>query len=196
MSKEYYQKEYGKRVAEFLSFYGLTEGDLAKLIDSNSSNIKNIIRGKVGLNINKMISIASVFNLTYYDFANPNYKLPLKSKLPKSTIKIINERAEKGIVIRDTSNILANELERLIKEGVLNKPVTSKILLSLMNSKARKKNSTEVTNLLRKEPRNSLIVQLKYRYGNESIFVHKDYAKKYLGMSKEELRELIDGMRK
>lgn len=192
MNKEYYQKEYGKRVSKSLNFYGLTEGDLAKLIGSNSTNIKNIISGKVGLNINKMISIASVFGLTYYEFADPDHKFLLKNKLPEFTVKIIDERQGKGIIIRDVSNILAKELDRLIKENVLNKPVTSKGLISLMNPKARERNSTEVTNLLIKEPRSSLIVQLKHKYRNQSLFVHKDYVKKYERMGKEELKILID----
>lgn len=192
MNKEYYQKEYGKRVSKFLIYYNLTEGDLAKLIDSNSTNIKSIINGEVGLNINKMINIASVFGLTYYDFANPNFKLPSKSSLPELTIKIIKERQKKGSIIRDKSNILAIELDRLINEGILSKPITSKILLSLMNSNAQKKGSTSITNLLRKEPRNALIIQLKQKYGNESIFIEKKYAKKYTNMSTEKLKLLLD----
>ncbi|MDM1140052.1 MULTISPECIES: helix-turn-helix transcriptional regulator [unclassified Empedobacter] len=192
MNKEFYQKEYGKRVSKFLIYYNLTEGDLAKLIDSNSTNIRSIINGEVGLNINKMINIASVFGLTYYDFANPKFKLPSKSSLPELTIKIIKERQKKGSIIRDKSNILAVELDRLINEGILNKPITSKILLSLMNSDAQKKSSTSITNLLRKEPRNTLIIQLKQKYGNESIFIEKKYAEKYTNMSTEKLKLLLD----
>lgn len=192
--KEKYQKEYGLRVSNALEFYGLSTTDLAHLIDASSANINDIIKGKVGLSISKMIDIAKVFGMKYYDFANPKVSLLDSSTLPSSTQKKIKERDQKGFLKRDNRNLLATELDKLIgiNGGVLKTPKTSKQLLALMSIKVRNRNSSEITNLLNKEPRKSYILKLDHKYGRQSIFIHKDYLLQYSKMTHEEIMKLID----
>lgn len=58
-----------------------------------------------------------------------------------------------------------------------------------LNSNSRK--STEITNLLNKEPRNNKILRLKNKIKNNLVFIHKDFYDDYKGLTKAELIELI-----
>jgi transcriptional regulator with XRE-family HTH domain len=88
----------------------------------------------------------------FVEFANKRISL---EGLPKRTLNAINE-SEK-IKIKEQDGRLAQELDRLIREGYLNKPVTSKQLLTHMHPDLHSRKSTEITNLLIKAPRNKYI---------------------------------------
>ncbi|MFD1769975.1 hypothetical protein [Sphingobacterium suaedae] len=177
--EETYRKEYGKQVAKYLTAFGLTEEDLGKLINSSSDNIRDIIQGAVGLSLGKMIKIANVFSVHYYNFADPNYPLPEERHLSRTTKKKIEKRKVIGITVRDNSNLLANELDRLIQEGYLDKPVTANDLHAHMDIRLKDRSSTEITNLLNKKPRNSLVEKLQQKSGRQNLYVRKEFAAAY-----------------
>lgn len=188
-SEEYYRVEFGKQVAKYLKKSGLDINDFAHLIKSNTDNVKDIINGKVGLTIKKMVAIANLFGQVYYNFANPNYPIPAKEELIKNVKDVLARRKSIGKKPIDTDRILASELDRLISEGHLNTPTTAKLLHSKMDKKLAERKSTEITSLLTRPPRNRDIIALK-TVKSPKVFVHKSYASKYEKMTKEEILEL------
>lgn len=189
--EEKYKIEFGKQVAKYLKKSGLDIIDFARLIKSNKDNVNDILNGKVGLTIGKMIAIASLFGQVYYNFANPNYPIPDKAELVKNIEEVLKRRKSIGKKTIDKDRLLANELDRLISEGYCNKPVTSKHLLSKMSEKLKERNPSEITNLLGKSPRNQIIVPL-FKNSSPKIFVHKGCVAKYEKMSKENILKLVD----
>ncbi|WP_437919812.1 helix-turn-helix domain-containing protein [Sphingobacterium sp. LRF_L2] len=173
--EETYRKEYGRQVAKYLNAFGLTEEDLGKLINSSSDNVRDIVSGKVGLSLSKMIKIANVFSVHYYDFANPGYPLPEERHLSRITKKKIERRKSIGIIQRDQSGFLAQELDRLIREGALNTPKTAKDLHLQMDEQLSKRSATEITNLLNKPPRNLFIIKLSKKISKQNTYIHKDF---------------------
>lgn len=194
-SEEYYKVEFGKQVAKYLKKSGLDINDFAHLIKSNTENVKDIINGKVGLTIKKMVAIASLFGQVYYNFANPNYPIPAKEELIKNIKDVLARRKTIGKKPIDTDRILASELDRLITEGYLNTPTTAKLLHSKMDKKLAERKSTEITSLLTRPPRNKEIIALK-AIKSPKVFVHKDYVSKYEKMTKEDLIKLVKNMEK
>ncbi len=188
--EEKYKIEFGKQVAKYLKKSGLDINDFAKLIKSNKDNVNDILKGKVGLTIGKMITIANLFGQVYYNFANPNYTIPDKEELIRNIKEVLKRRKSIGKKSIDKDRLLANELDRLISEGALNTPCTAKYLHSKMDEKLSEKQSTEITNLLSKSPRNKIIISL-FKNSSPKIFIHRDYVSKYDKMSKEDIFELV-----
>lgn len=189
--EEKYKIEFGKQVAKYLKKSGLDINDFAKLIKSNKDNVNDILNGRVGLTIGKMITIANLFGQVYYNFSNPDHPIPDKVALVKNIEEVLKRRKSIGNKIIDKNRLLANELDRLIAEGYLNSPTTAKHLHSQMDKSLSQKSSAEITNLLSKSPRNKIIISL-FKKSSPKIFVHKDYAAEYEKMSKEEILGLIN----
>ncbi|MDM1412128.1 helix-turn-helix transcriptional regulator [Myroides odoratimimus] len=183
---------FNERVKEALEVYGITASDLAKLIGSNSSNVKNIIEGKVGIGSLKMELISEVFGLKYYEFGNPEIEFLPVDRLENKVQKVIQERKKVGVLLRDKSNSLANELDRLIEDGEFNVPITASRAFSKMNLTGTNKNSSLVTNLLSKRPRNLQIYRLDNDMIKNIIFIHKDFYEKYKGLTDSELLGIIE----
>ncbi len=177
--EETYRKEYGKQVEKYLSAFGLTEEDLGKLINSSSDNVRDIVRGAVGLSLGKMIKIANVFSVHYYNFADPFYPLPEERHLSLSTRKKIEKRKSIGITVRDNTSLLAKELDRLIVEGALEKPITASALHQMMDEHLAKRSPTEITNLLNKRPRNKQIIKLPIKIGKQNLYIHVEHLAAY-----------------
>jgi hypothetical protein len=152
--------------------------------------VNDILNGRVGFTIGKMITIANLFGQVYYNFANPGHAIPDKAELVKNIEEVLKRRKSIGNKTIDKDRLLANELDRLISEGALNTPCTAKYLHSKMDESLLKKSSAEITNLLSKSPRNKIIISL-FKNISPKIFVHKDFASKYEKMSKEEVLKLI-----
>lgn len=183
---------FNERMREALVFYGLEASDLAYLIRSNSANIINIMEGKAGLAYAKMELISKVFGLRYYEFGNPkNNFLPIE-KLASEVQDVILKRKERGVVLRDATNEVANELDRLINTKCFNTPITAaQVFLRMKLTDGNRKN-TIVTNLLRKPPRNNNIKVLENGGKNRLVFIHKNYYNKYKDLTKSELMKLIE----
>ena len=186
-----YSRKYGRQVEKYLKKTSLTTADLAKLTRSNTDNIRDIIRGDVGLTLGKMVKIADLFGITYYEFANPSFPVPGYEQLPEKTKEAIERRKKTGTPIRDYSALLAKNLDRLIQEDKIAVPTTSILLLKQMDKQLENRNPSEITNLLRKPPRNKFIVPLT-RIGAQHVFIMKEYLEKYQELSEDEIRVLIN----
>lgn len=190
-TEEEYKKEFGKQISRYLSKSGLDIKDFAKQIKSNIDNVNSIIAGEVGLTIGKMIMIANLFGVPYYDFANPNYPIPSKSELIKNLKNVINKRKIIGNKPIDKERLLSKDLDRLISEGHINTPTTSKILHKKMASELQIRNTSEITTLLGNSPRNDFIIELNHKYNKQNIYIHKDYIHKFNSFTAEELAQII-----
>lgn len=185
-----YTKEFGKQVAKYLKISGLDINDFAKLIKSNADNVNGIIAGEVGITLGKMVKMANVFGIIHYDFANPKFPIPNREELIKNIKNVIEKREAIGKKNIDKKGLLANELNRLIKEGRLNQPNTAKNLLTYMDALLMERNPSEITSLLKKAPRNEYIILLRQIKGM-NYFIHKDFKDKYATLSDEEILALI-----
>ena len=186
-----YKIEFGKQVQKYLVKSGLNVKDFATLINSNVDNVNDIISGKVGLNISRMVKIASLFGIEYYNFANPNFPIPTKSELTINLKEVLSRRKIIGDKSNDTKRLLSKELDRLINDGFLCIPTTSKILHKKMDAELENRNPSEITTLLSQPPRSEYIKTLDQRYITQSIYIHKDYLDEYCSFSKEKLAEII-----
>jgi len=185
-----YKIEFGKQVEKYLKKSGLDINDFARLIKSNTDNVRDIMAGNVGLTIGKMVNIAHLFGQVYYNFANPNYPIPAKNELTEKIKDIIDRRKRIGKKTIDKNRILAHKLDKFIMDGLLNTPVTSKIIHYKMGKDVKNKKTSEITNLLGKSPRNKFIQPIDI-YHKQKVYIHKDYAQAYRKLSKEELEQII-----
>lgn len=191
MEKELnYPRKYGKQVARYLKATSLSTADLAKMTKSNTDNVRSIIQGEVGLTLGKMIKIADLFGITYYELADPNFPIPTYSQLPEHTKAVIQRRKKIGTPKRDYGALLAKNLDKLIQTDKVSVPTTSAILLAQMDKALETRNPSEITNLLRKPPRNKFIVPLT-KIGAQHVFIMKEYLEKYQELTEEEIRALI-----
>lgn len=189
-SEDRYKIEFGKQVARYLKKSGLEINDFAPLIKSNTDNVKEIIAGKVGLTLSKMVSISDLFGQVYYNLANPNYPIPSREELIKNIESVIARRKLIGTRNIDKNRLLATELDRLISEGHFASPTTSKLVHLKMDEKLANRKTSEITSLLGRSPRNKQITSIG-KYGTQKIYIHKDFATQYKKLTNERLAALI-----
>lgn len=185
-----YRVEFGKQVEKYLKKSGLNPNDFAQCIKSNINNVNDIIAGKVGLTLSKMITIASLFGQTYYDFANPNFPIPLKSELTKNIKNVLARRKSIGTKEIDKTRVFASTIDNLISKGHFNTPTTSKLTLAAMGEEFKDKKPSEVTSLLSRPPRNENIKSIG-KIGTQHIYIHVKHVAKFEKLSKEDLIKLI-----
>lgn len=185
------QKEFVDALAFLRSEYNLSREKIATIAGINEAyyGLFENCKKKLGLDDADNISF-KVWGVRYTQFVEFAKKEIEKDKLPLLT-QIAIEKS-KNIKLKDTENLLATELDRLINKGELNSPKTSKILHSMMKKKLQKRNSTEITNLLNKKPRKEIIIKLKVRFKGENIYVHRDYLKEYEKLSAEEFERTME----
>lgn len=181
---------FGKQILKYLEIYGLTITDFAQLIKSNSTYVQNIINGTANLGFDKVIEICELFGMQLHEFANSNVAVKKKENIHSETKDLIEKRKITGVKTKDKNHALANELNRLIKEGSLNQPNTAKNLLTYMTPSLWKRNPSEITSLLNKAPRNESIVLIRPIKG-VNYYIHKDFKGKYATLSDEEILALV-----
>lgn len=182
-------EEFSKALRYLRLKYKLSQETVAKLAGIKQSDYSAFERLKRKLSLDEADKISTlVWGVSYKEFVEFSKKEIDLNDLPSSTQTAISEST--GNKLRSTENLLANELDRLISEGYLNKPTTAKHLHSQMDKKLEKRKFTEITNLLSKSPRNQMIIPL-FKNSSPKIFIHKDYVAKYEKMEKDEILELI-----
>ncbi|MDR2269656.1 MAG: helix-turn-helix domain-containing protein [Sphingobacterium sp.] len=181
------------RALKFLRLkFKLSQETIAKIVGIIQSDYSAFERLKRKLTLDDANKIStSVWGVSYSKFVEfskndidiKNLPLPTQTAIERNT-------ASK---LRSTENLLANELDRLISEGYLNKPTTAKNLLAKMDKSVAKRKSTEITNLLNKPPRNQMIVAL-FKNSSPKIFVHKDSVSEYEKISKNDLLKIANDL--
>lgn len=136
--------------------YNLLQKQISEIAGITQSIYSSYETGNTHMGLNDADNISKkVWGVGYQNFVKFVDEDILLIDLPKSTLKAIDE--SKKIKIKEQNGYLARELDRLIEEGYLNLPITSKRLLSYMPSDLHSRNSTEITNLLMKAPRNKYV---------------------------------------
>ncbi|WP_442588246.1 hypothetical protein ACSBL2_19590 [Pedobacter sp. AW31-3R] len=171
--------EFGLQVKKYLEHFGLTEGDLSRLINSNTNKIQDILSGKTGIVLNSAEKISNVFGLRYFELGNPLFSIPLIEYLPEETQKFIEKRKVRGIPVinRNYSNDIAGNLDKIINESdVLHFPVTAEeIRLRLPKEIRDTIKASRITDLLKKSGRDKIVIQVDKR-GKEFLFQLKEFA--------------------
>ncbi len=88
--------EYVDILQYYLEYYGLYHIDIKNLLNTSTDIVQDIKKGKNGPTLKKLGEIAQLFGLNYYEFGNPEFKLPEKENLPTLTQEKILWRAEVG----------------------------------------------------------------------------------------------------
>ncbi|WP_286856481.1 MULTISPECIES: hypothetical protein [Sphingobacterium] len=88
--------EYIDVLQYYLEFYGLYNIDIKNLLNTSTDIVQDIKKGKNGPTLKKLDAIAQLFGLNYYEFGNPDFKLPKKENLPRPTLEKILWRDEVG----------------------------------------------------------------------------------------------------
>lgn len=173
--------EFGLQVKKYLKHFGLTEGDLSRLINSNTNTVHEILSGQKGIVLNSAEKISNIFGLRYFEFGNPLFPIPVIKKLPEETRKFIENRKKRGVqvIIRNYDNDIAGNLDKIINEtDVLHHPVTAEeIRLSFPKDIRDTIKATRVTDLLKKSGRDKVVVKVDKR-GKEFLFQLKAFAEK------------------
>lgn len=97
-------EEFSKILQNYMEFFGLEAIDIAFLASSTRKNVENVINLKGSLELNTVEAISQIFNLHYYQFANPRQKIPNKQSLPPNTLNRISYRESKGAYIQESYN--------------------------------------------------------------------------------------------
>jgi hypothetical protein len=96
MSKKDIVEEFVIILQYYMDYYGLYNIDIKNLLSTTTDIVKDLKTGKNGPTIKKADSIACLFGLKYYEFANPDFPLLEKEKLPPATRAKIDQRKEIG----------------------------------------------------------------------------------------------------
>lgn len=88
--------EYIDILQYYLEYYGIYSIDIKNLLNTSTDIVQDIKKGKNGPTLKKLEAIAQLFGLKYYEFGNPEFKLPEKENLPTPTQEKLLWRAEVG----------------------------------------------------------------------------------------------------
>lgn len=167
-NKESANIEFARGLKKLRLKYNLLQRQIADIAGITQSVYSSYETGSTNMGLNDADNISrKVWGVGYDNFVKFAGDEIFLDKLPEITLKAIKE--SKKLKSKDSEGLLARELDRLIKEGYLNVPVTSKQLLNCMDSVLHSRNPTEITNLLVKSPRNKHVIIAK-REGKAILF--------------------------
>ncbi|MCY4780189.1 helix-turn-helix transcriptional regulator [Sphingobacterium sp. UT-1RO-CII-1] len=170
--------------------FNLSQEKVATIAGIIQSDYSAFERQKRELTLNNADLLAQkIWGVSYRELISLYKNGVVLQNLPKETQIAIETSANKKL--QNQTNFLALELDRLISEGLLNQPITSKQILKKMDSNLWNKNSIEITNLFNKAPRKHYIIKLDIKINKQLVYVHKDYAELFCNLSSNDLIELV-----
>jgi hypothetical protein len=173
--------EFGDQLIKYLRHFGLIEADIARLVKSNTDDIREILDGQKGVVLKTAEKISNAFGLRYFELGNPKFPLPKIKQLPEETQDAIKYRKEKGTaqIVRNYDNDIAGNLDRIIYEtDLLHQPVTAEeIRLHFPEDIRDTIKATRITDLLKKSGRDQLVIQVDKK-GREHLFQLKEFVGK------------------
>ncbi len=176
INKENANREFAEALKRLRLKYNLLQKQISEIADITQSIYSSYERGSTQMGLNDANNISrKVWGVGYREFVNFAKGDVTLNELPKKTINAIEE--SKKVKIKEQDGLLAQELDRLIGEGYLNSPITSKQLLSHMHPDLHGRNATEITNLLIKPPRNKDVITVG-KNANENLFQLEGFSKK------------------
>lgn len=170
-------EKYRVKIKKYRIHFGLAQSDIANILKWDVARYGGIESGRRTLDINAADCIANVYGLKYYQVGNESTSIPEFAALPKATQSVIVEREKIGIKPKNSDRHLGFYLDQLIKDGVLNTPISAKDVMSHLPPDVQSGLlSMEITSLFNKSPRNKHIVKVGKK-GKEHLFQLKEFAK-------------------
>ncbi|MCL4640500.1 MAG: hypothetical protein M5Z89_16000 [Olivibacter sp.] len=139
----------------YMKVFGLYSMDISSLAGSTRDFVKDLKESKTGPTFKTLVATASVFNLKYYQFGNPNFPIPKLEELPSKTVDKINWRKKVGVPEENQYNKL--DLNRKVLYALEKVTDKSKFLasevFSLLDDSTQKelKTSIRITGLFSDE---------------------------------------------
>lgn len=168
----------------------LYQKQIAELIGIHQTKYSALETGKNKLDEDTLqlitTTVYGILPQQLIEFSNSEIDI---SNLPEKTKSTIDQAQNNKM--RDSDNLIAKELDVKINNGTLNIPLASYHIHALMSESVKDKKTSEITNHLKKSPRNKIIVKLRKEYNNNTLFVHKDYAHKYIKLNEVEITQLM-----
>lgn len=174
--KESANQKFSRSLKKLRLRFNLLQKHISEIAGITQSVYSSYETGNTHMSLNDADNISrKVWGVGYDQFVSFASKQISLKELPEQTSKAINE--SKKVKIKEQDGLLAKELDRLIKEGYLNVPITSKQLLAHMHYDLHTRKSIEITNLLNKAPRNKSVT-IVGKEAKETLFQLKIYAQK------------------
>lgn len=145
--------EFGSQLTRYLSHFGLSEADLAKLIKSNTDDIREILEARKGVVLKTAEKISNLFGLRYFEFGNPKFPLPKVKDLPQDTQIAIEQRKKKGNpeIVRNNDLNLGIHVRKVLESKKLPLEFASSDILQLLPDEVKNQiTSRRITDLFRK----------------------------------------------
>ncbi|RZK42689.1 MAG: XRE family transcriptional regulator [Pedobacter sp.] len=174
MLKSTANAEFARGLKELRLKFNLLQKEISEIAGITQSVYSSYESGRTHMGLNDADNLSRmVWGVGYDEFVDFSKAEIILDELPKETQVLISESMK--VTLKEQKGLLAKELDRLIEEGHLNSPITSKQLLAKMHPDLQGRKSTEITNLLIKAPRNSSVVIIPSD-SKESLFQLKEFA--------------------
>ncbi|SEM31738.1 DNA-binding transcriptional regulator, XRE-family HTH domain [bacterium A37T11] len=151
--------QFGERLKLYRESIELTQNEYAKMISSEQSTITDIELGKHNTGIEMIERIAKSFGVTYYEFGNPNFRIPPLKKMPKALQDyLIQVKQDRKIRKKQPRIKLAPYLDNLLGTKFLKTPHTAaEIAIAIKKAEGVIAEPGKITALLTKHPRNKIV---------------------------------------
>ncbi|WP_268225317.1 hypothetical protein [Sinomicrobium oceani] len=89
-------REYASILGNYMKKFGLESVDIAYLIKSTKKNIDSLLEESGSVELETLELISQIFGLRYFQFGDPNFKMPSFNSLPEKTKARIVFRKKEG----------------------------------------------------------------------------------------------------
>ncbi|MGV3762702.1 helix-turn-helix domain-containing protein [Parapedobacter sp.] len=143
---------------EYRLHFGLTQRAVEQLANLKENQYSRFESGRQKPKPHHIKAIAGVYGREDYQLMNPKHRKPSLKSLPLKTQQAISDIKDSGTLPKEKHDKvdLGKEIDKLIEDGNLNKPITAKKLLEFLPIAVRKEINNEsrrITDLLRRPPR-------------------------------------------
>lgn len=172
-------KRFTDIIKEYRLEFNLTQESVETLAELKPLQYSRIESGKQNPGLDDLENISGVYGLKGYELLNPKQKKPTYKNLPQGTKDLIDKLKEEGISPKHQFKKieLGKHLDKLIEEGLLNKPISAKSIFEKLPPEVQIaiKEPRKITDLFNRPPRNGYI-QKSGKSGNETLFILKKFA--------------------
>jgi len=151
---------------EYRLHFGLTQSAVEQLAKLKKNQYSRFESGRQKPKPHQTKAIAGVYGREDYQLINPKLRKPSLKSLPLKTQQAILDIKNSGTQPREKHDKvdLGKEIDKLIADGNLNKPITAKKLLEFLPIAVKeeiKYESRRITDLLKRPPRNQIVKIVK-----------------------------------
>lgn len=145
---------------EYRLHYGLTQNAIEELAQLKKNQYSRLESGRQKPRPHETDAIARVYGLNDYQMMNPKQRKPSLKSLPIQTQQAISDSKLSGTKPRERHDKidLGKEIDKLIRAGKLDTPISAKKLMNLLPKSVRdgiNNESRRITDLLSRPPRSN-----------------------------------------